>query len=335
MELWEKHWSPELAKEMVWLSGSNDSFAKAEKTLARIGRIHVSDSSVWHRVQKWGAQLKVREEQLIEASQAACSREERLQKKEVSGECKGSAMDGAIIYIRGEGWKELKVGSVFDVVVTPTKEKASGGWQDKAHAINNQFVAHLGGPEKIGQLTWGLARKQHWFKADKTIVLGDGAAWIWNQADHHFADSQQLVDWYHATEHLAKASRLLYPESSTDRHQWYDQQKATLFAGHAAAISQHLLDLALTRPLVEDILAEATYFENHHERMAYQTRQQEGYPIGSGMVESACKQFKARFDGSGMRWSRKGAENLLPIRSAVMGDSFDSIWQDVYHLPQN
>jgi hypothetical protein len=62
---------------------------------------------------------------------------------------------------------------------------------------------------------------------------------------------------------------------------------------------------------------------------------EEGWAIGSGMVESAGKQFKARFTGPGMHWSRPGAENLLPIRAAIMSDRFDELWEQVYNLPQN
>ncbi|NTU63380.1 MAG: hypothetical protein HGB05_08245 [Chloroflexi bacterium] len=62
---------------------------------------------------------------------------------------------------------------------------------------------------------------------------------------------------------------------------------------------------------------------------------EEGFPIGSGMVENACKQFRARLAGSGMRWSRPGLERLLLIRAAIMSQRFDALWQKAYHLPPN
>lgn len=62
---------------------------------------------------------------------------------------------------------------------------------------------------------------------------------------------------------------------------------------------------------------------------------EDGYPIGSGMVESGAKQFKARFTGSGMRWSRDGINRLLPIRAAILSDQFDLIWDDIYSSPPN
>jgi hypothetical protein len=246
-------------------------------------------------------------------------------------------MDGATIYIRDEGWKELKVGCIFDIEVQPTKDKETGHWQDKAHAVNNQYVAHLGGPEQFGQMVWGLARQSNWFGAKNSIVLGDGAIWIWNLANHHFVSSKQLVDWYHATEHLGTAARLLYGEDKQPKNYWYEAQKNRLFEGRAKEIAQHLEDRAAEKSsTVADALeSEAGYFANNHARMAYQMLQLAGYPIGSGMVESGCKQFKARFDGSGMRWSRPGAERLLPIRAAVMSKGFDIAWERACHLPPN
>jgi hypothetical protein len=69
--------------------------------------------------------------------------------------------------------------------------------------------------------------------------------------------------------------------------------------------------------------------------MQYQSLREDGWPIGSGVVESACKQFRHRFAGSGMRWSRPGIERLLPIRAAVMGHAFDAMWSAAYSSPPN
>ncbi len=69
--------------------------------------------------------------------------------------------------------------------------------------------------------------------------------------------------------------------------------------------------------------------------MQYLEMREEGYPIGSGMVESAAKQYKARFAGSGMRWSRKGAKQLLPVRTAIMSKRFDKMWAFAYNSPPN
>jgi len=106
LELWERHWSPELSRQMVWLSGVSPSFEKAEETLARIGRVCVSDSSVWRQVEKWGPQFQHLQEEAVTQGEQPPSRQEGQQKAAQTAGDKGVAMDGANIYIRDEGWKE-------------------------------------------------------------------------------------------------------------------------------------------------------------------------------------------------------------------------------------
>ncbi|MCA9997266.1 MAG: hypothetical protein KDE56_16020, partial [Anaerolineales bacterium] len=134
-----------MSKQMVWLSGVSPSFAEAEETLRRIGRVDVSDSSVWREVAKWGGCWQQLEAELIEQGKEPLKQQERQRQAMSEAGNKGVAMDGATIYIRDEGWKELKVGCTFDIAIEPTKDKETGRWQDKAHAVNNQYVAHLGG----------------------------------------------------------------------------------------------------------------------------------------------------------------------------------------------
>ena len=85
----------------------------------------------------------------------------------------------------------------------------------------------------------------------------------------------------------------------------------------------------------EDLLVEARYFENYKHRMKYLEMRGEGWVIGSGMVESGGKQFKGRFCGAGMRWSRTGAENLLPIRNIILSRCFPQRWEVIYNSPTN
>jgi hypothetical protein len=91
-------------------------------------------------------------------------------------------------------------------------------------------------------------------------------------------------------------------------------------------------------PNAEALAAEATYFQRNFrrnfQRMNYLEMREAEWPIGSGMIESAAKQYKARFCGPGMRWSRSGAENLLPIRSAILSQPFDLLYAAAQNLPQ-
>ena len=87
--------------------------------------------------------------------------------------------------------------------------------------------------------------------------------------------------------------------------------------------------------LAEDLRPEAGYFREHQRRMNYLELREEGYPIGSGRVESGCQQFKARFAGAGMPWNRDKLENVLPVRAAIMSRRFQQAWKSIYKPPLN
>lgn len=336
LELWEKHWSAGLAKEAVWLSGVVGSYEAAEAVMSRVGKIKMSDSTLWRRVEKWGQRFLEVEQQHRQQATRLPVRNELLRPEHQQPGRKGVAMDGAMVHILQEGWKELKVGCVFELEVRPTFDKQRQVWSEMAHASNNSYVAHLGGPELFGQLLWSEAQSRGWEHHFETQVIGDGALWLWNLAQQHFFDSRQTVDWYHANQHLYSAAQAYYPNEPAQAQRWFDQAETSLFQGHAAQIAKALRHRATQLPQVAEVLAtEAGYFENNKRRMDYLECREEGYLIGSGMVESGAKQFKARFCGPGMRWSRPGLERLIPIRAAILSHSFDTLWPKVYNSPPN
>jgi hypothetical protein len=287
-------------------------------------------------VQEWGAEFKaIAEEERLRASVQQGRWGAPCREAETKGRM-GVAMDGSMLYILGEGWKELKIGCVFDVEVRPTLDRETGERVELAHALNNSYTAHLGGPETLGEMVWAEAARRHWEQAEETEVIGDGASWIWNLAADHFYDSYQVVDWFHATEHLAEAARILKGEGTLAATGWLNNRETMLYEGHAAQIAQELMTAAQKRPTIaQELRKEAGYLDNNQRRMNYQELREDGWAIGSGMVESAAKQFKARFTGPGMRWSRDGAEKLIPVRAAIMSKRFDDLWRTAYNSPQN
>ena len=105
-----------------------------------------------------------------------------------------------------------------------------GGVEELGHAVHTSYVAHLGGPEVFGEMLWAEAWRRGWEQAVGSEVIGDGAAWIWNLAEEHFYGSHQVVDWYHATEHLAVASHLLHGEGTDEKKGKRCYFKGMLFA---------------------------------------------------------------------------------------------------------
>jgi hypothetical protein len=331
----DRHWSEQVAKQAVKLGGMID-FEGAAEILSEVGQIEISASSVWRLTQKWGEKLKVLEEKEQEQANAVPSGREIQPGLVRQNKRMGLSMDGIIIYIRGEEWKELKIGCVSDVVLRPVRDAETQEWIEQGHAIHNTYTCHLGGPETFGQKVWTEIQRRDWQKAVETEALGDGAAWIWNLVDSYCYDSYQVVDWFHAKEHLARAAQLAYGEGTPAHKRWLKEQGTLLFQGQAEEVAREISHLAEERPAIrESLLAEAGYFEHHKRRMNYMEMREEGWIIGSGVVESGGKQYKARFCGSGMRWSRPGAENLLPIRTAILSKRFPELWKRIYKSPIN
>ena len=176
--------------------------------MKEVGQIEISDTSVWRRTQKWGERmrrLEDREQQQAHSIQAAG---EVMKRMDRSLGRKGVSMDGTMIYIRDEEWKELKVGCVFDVVILSTVDPENKDTLELGHARRNSYVSHLGRPEEFGRKLWTEAERRHWLQAADTKVVADGATWIWNLVHDYFYTSHQVVDWFHAKEHLANAARL-------------------------------------------------------------------------------------------------------------------------------
>lgn len=321
-----------MIQQAVWLSGAVPSYALVEEILRRLAGIHLSRTTIWRSTQQVGYQFRALEERERKRATALPEQWSPPSRAVVKDQRMGVAMDGAIINIRQEGWKEVKVGTVFDLTVVPSADLNTGELTDVAHATHNSYVAHLGGPEVLGEMTWAEARRRGWEQAQDTQVLGDGAVWIWNQTALHFGASHQVVDWYHARQHLTAAARLLKAEGTSAFARWLNSRTTFLYQGHAQRIADEL-DLATHIQPTCGLKAEASFFRHHHHRMNYLELREENWLIGSGCVESAAKQFKARFSGPGMRWSRKGAENLLPIRSAVLSHRFHDCWAATQNLP--
>ena len=325
-----------MARLSVWLGGLVASYREAETILRQVGGINISRGSIWQRAQVWGTQLAALAEQERQQAHALPEQWTPPSRAEVTDQRMGVALDGAMVNIKTEGWKEVKVGAVFEVVVEAEPDEHSGEMVALVHARHNSYVAHLGGPEVLGEQAWTEARRRGWEQAHDTLVLGDGAPWIWNQAALHFGASHQLVDWYHAKHHLVAAGQALKSDNELAQQRWLNSRATRLYQGHAPRLADELTAAATSQAeQAAVLLREAGYFRDNQQRMNYLEIREEEWPIGSGMIESGAKQFKARFCGPGMRWSRPGAENLLPVRAAILSQRVDELWTRVYNAPPN
>lgn len=333
LRLVDERVSPGVVRHAVWLAGLVP-YDQAAAILAQIGHLNVSASTIWRRVQTWGRQFAAQEAAERVQTQALPVKWAPPSRAEQSDQRMGVALDGFMVHIVGEGWKEMKLGAVFELAQRPGRDERTGECGLVAHAVHTSYAAHLGGPEVFGELLFAEARRRGWEQAQDTQVLGDGAVWIWNQASLHFGDSRQLVDWYHAKQHLAEAARLYKGEGTAAYTLWFNRQETALYQGHAARIAAELEHATSAKPEgAEGLKREAGYFRQHQQRMNYLEMREDNWVIGSGMVEGGAKRYQARLCGPGMRWSRKGAENLTPVRTAILSGRFDQRWRTAHNLP--
>ena len=142
------------------------------------------------------------------------------------------SMDGLFVNIREEGWKELKVGSVFTFSAqTSLRMNKQGELIQEVKANTQTYVSHLGGPEGIGMKVENETQRRDWFRARQQAVVGDGANWIWKQAELYFPDSAHIVDWYHAKQHLSAAADNLYPTQPERKATWLEAAAEKLYNG--------------------------------------------------------------------------------------------------------
>lgn len=330
-----QQWSDGLRQLAVWLDGLL-TYEQAESVLVKVGQMPMSDTTAWRQAQTCGAQALAVEAIQRAAATAVPDRQQIVPGEAPTPDRLAAAMDGAMIHVRGEGWKELKVGGIGQIALQARRDQATGDELALAHMVDNTYVAHLGGPAVFGQQLWAEARTRGWSRAADTVVLGDGANWIWNLAGEHFYDSVQIVDWYHAKQHLCQAANLIHGQDTPAAHQWVKTHETLLFEGHADRVAGAITQLAQRkRKVAKELRQHAGYFRDNQRRMQYLERREEDYPIGSGTAESGCGQFRKRFAGPGLRWSRAGAEHLLPVRAAIMSRRFDTFWSALQALPLN
>lgn len=300
---------------MVWLS-SLLPYEQAAAVWARIGECELPTSSLWRQVQYHGPRLQayVEHQTATRLTDPASWSSEPL-----PNQAKGISIDGGMVNTREEGWKELKVGAVFDIQTRFEPHPVTGYLTKMAHGVGVHYTAVLGSKTEFEPVFEALAVAQHVPQATHQGVVADGAAWIWDIADYLFPQAHQVVDWYHATQHLASAAQLRYPDDEAARQTWEATMRDHLYAG---AIDMIKTDLADT-----PAASQAHYFETHQHRLNYEQTRLAGFPLGSGTVESGIKQFKQRLSGPGMRWKLANVQPMATLRAAVLNDTFDALWE--------
>lgn len=219
--------------------------------------------------------------------------------------------------------REAKLGCVF----TQTKLDTKGGpVRDEA---STTYVGAIETAEEFGPRIYAEAVRRGVTRAEKVIVLGDGAPWIWGIADEHFHGAIQIVDLYHAREHLAGLGKVLYGPLSTQSKTWTAARCEELDAGEVERV---VIAMGRVRPqeekAKEEIRKAVLYFQTNSERMRYARFRSQGLFVGSGVVEAGCKTIIGRrLKQSGMRWTVRGANAIIALRCCELSGRWEEFWE--------
>jgi hypothetical protein len=219
--------------------------------------------------------------------------------------------------------REVKLGCVF----TQT------GWDKEGYAIRDSdstsYVGAIETAEEFGKRLYVEAWKRGSSRAQKKAVLGDGAEWIWNLADQHLPGAIQIVDLFHARQHLWDLVRKLHPNDEKRQKRWIRVQKNRLDKGKIDKLVLEFRSIRTSnREVAEELRKQTEYFQTNAERMRYPDFRAQHLFVGSGVIEAGCKSvIGSRLKRSGMFWTVRGANAILALRCCQLNGRFEDYWE--------
>jgi hypothetical protein len=228
------------------------------------------------------------------------------------------------------GWRDMKIG-IF-ARREPGEPATPEGWDKRPLPPPTTRVA-FAAIEAIDDFAprWGeWATRLGIVDMTTVTVLGDGAEWIWNAASRELPGAVQVLDIYHAAEHIADAARRRFGEGTAEAARWLERGRGLLLSDGWAGLCDHLGETLATdngpdgRAALDDLMS---YFATHTGRLNYCHRLYTGRSIGSGMVEGAAKNLVGRrLKQTGARWQVKNVNNMAELCCLTYSDHWDLYW---------
>ena len=297
-------------QEVLCLLGQAYVFEESEEVLAQLLGITLSAKQIQRVSEHYGQALEDQQQQYQQQEQEA-----PVLKLKAPQEPVYVMMDGSMVFTREEGWKEMKVGRLFNQsACTPIQEHRN-------QILQSLYVCHLGN-HKAFLDKWESYCEPYQHK----ICIADGAKWIWNWVEDCYPQAVQILDFFHAAEKLGCYAALQYPDS-VERHKWMEQQQQRLRNNEADKIIAELKISSTNNKEAEKARTDVIrYYENNLSRMQYKTYLDKGYLIGSGAIEAAHRNvIQQRLKLSGQRWSVKGAQQIANLRAFKKSNQWNAV----------
>lgn len=313
---------------LLALAGTEVSFEKAQRKIERFLKLEISDNTVRKETELFGQlQAELEAEWQAKSQDPSFLQEQQRQQRPNPGRIYGS-LDGVMTPLKGE-WRELKIVSWYRAEpVTrskPRRHHAKGvGEQNEIQAADITYATDQLDAESFGKLVWATGCQRAVANYAEIVFIADGAAWIWRLVEHYYPNATQIVDWYHACEYLAPIAQAAFPNDPQAAETWLEQTREDLWQGRIPAVLAACRALQAQAP--EPVRKACSYYANNEKRMNYAHLRNQGYLIGSGTVESACKQIALlRLCCAGARWSSDGLVKTAKARAAWLSDAWDTL----------
>jgi len=306
----------------------------------------MSPDSLRRITEGWGQQVEQQRQAAAERANAPAQvgespRERRIAEVEPIEGAANISTDGGMILVRGEGWKEVKMTAISQVEVQAAGERAVQASRPSRREgdplvklTGHSYQAGLWNADTMAlhQYTEGLRRGiDH---CQRLSSANDGAPWIARITDLNFPYAVQIVDWAHASGRLWKVSKAVLGEQTPQGKQWVEQQLDRLWDGHVDQVVKTLQEMDLVdRSWPDEVRQAPGYFQSNQPRMSYDRFRAEGYPIGSGTVESGINTVvHHRMKRPGRGWLRDNAQPMLAGLSELHSGRFDRAWRSTLPL---
>jgi len=318
--------SPGLEDKVLFTATATGTYEQAAAVAGKWGS-PMDDATVHELVQRVGARAEAQTQARLKTVP------QEIAPARAPSDLVVAMLDGWLARFRGPGWgaeqtdeprvawHELKTGVFY------RQEHASVNASGRGLLAEKVIVSWQGEAVALGERLHHEALRRGLGRAQAVEAVGDGAAWIWNLVAGRWAQATQVLDFYHASEHLWELGRALHPKAEAKVKPWVEGRLHRLRHGQEQAVLTEIAGLKAGRSAAGKIVRrEQNYFASQAGRMAYETLAARGWPIGSGAVESACRQQQCRYKRPGQFWTAKGLRHLQVLQEARAHGHWDQLW---------
>lgn len=321
LRLRRDRWSEGAAREASRLGATQPSFEVAAETYSRTIGSSMSSTTLWRLTQGAGEKVEgVLQAEGEVASQVGGS-EEGVPKHDPIREHANVSMDGTTVLTRESGWREVK-----GVAVSAVEEDSE---EEEVHLERHSYRFRLCDKEAFEAVQWAEACRRGVSQAQRVSSVNDGSPWLWDIVLTCYPEATEILDWPHATQHLWKAGWAAYGEGTDKATGWVEAREAELWEGDVGAVQWALGRLPQGEEEgAEKIRQVQGYVATHAHRMDYARFRAEGRPIGSGTMESGCKNVMGwRMKRGGARWSEEGVNRMTALLGEIHSGRWDEAWE--------